>query len=68
MPYIRSLLVLQPRPELVAYGPLALKLHILAFFALLAVFCFSRLPHLLPLPLGYLTRPWQLVIEARPRP
>ena len=67
VPYIKGLLLLQPKPELVAYGPLALKLHICAFFALLAVFCFSRLPHLLPVPLGYLARPWQLVIEARPR-
>jgi nitrate reductase gamma subunit len=66
VPYVRSLILLQPRPELVAYVPLGLKLHVCAFFALAAVFPFSRLLHILPVPLPYLWRPWQLVIETRP--
>ncbi len=64
-PYLWSLLSLRPRPELVADLPWVVKLHVLAFFALLAVFPFSRLVHLLPLPLGYLSRPWQVVVWDR---
>ncbi|MDW7708999.1 MAG: respiratory nitrate reductase subunit gamma [Deferrisomatales bacterium] len=64
-PYLWSLLTLRPRPELVADLPWVVKLHVLAFFALLAVFPFSRLVHLLPVPLGYLTRPWQVVLWTR---
>jgi nitrate reductase gamma subunit len=64
-PYLWSLLTLRPRPELVADLPWLVKLHVLAFFALLAVFPFSRLVHLLPIPLGYLSRPWQVVLWVR---
>jgi len=64
-PYIWSLATLRPRPELVADLPIVIKLHIVNFFLLLAVFPFSRLVHLITLPLGYLYRPWQLVIWNR---
>lgn len=66
-PYLVSLLRLQPRVELVAPLPWLVRLHVLNFFVLLLVFPFSRLVHIVTLPLGYLLRPWQIVIWARSR-
>jgi len=67
VPYIRSLLLLQPRSDLVAALPWVLRLHALSFFVLLALLPFSRLVHVISLPLGYLARPWQIVLRIRPR-
>lgn len=64
-PYLRSLLTLQPRPELVADLPWLVRLHAFNFFLLVAVFPFTRLVHMVTLPLGYLFRPWQLVVWTR---
>lgn len=66
-PYLWSILSLQPRPELVAPLPWVIKLHVINFFVLLALFPFSRLVHIITYPLGYLLRPWQIVIWARQR-
>ena len=66
-PYLWSILTLQPRPELVAPLPWVIKLHVINFFVLLALFPFSRLVHIITYPLGYLLRPWQIVIWARQR-
>jgi len=67
-PYIRSLLLLQPRPELVANLPHVVQIHAFSFFVLLVVFPFSRLVHVITVPLGYLARPWQIVLRLRPQP
>ncbi|HEX7973465.1 MAG TPA: respiratory nitrate reductase subunit gamma [Anaerolineales bacterium] len=64
-PYLLSLLVLQPRPELVAPLPWVIQVHALNFFVLLAIFPFTRLVHIVTFPLGYLVRPWQIVIWER---
>ena len=64
-PYLWSLVTLRPRPELLADLPGLVQLHAFNFFVLLAVLPFSRLMHIVTLPLGYLTRPWQLVIWRR---
>ncbi|MHB9115372.1 MAG: respiratory nitrate reductase subunit gamma [Thermoleophilia bacterium] len=64
-PYLWSLVTLRPRPELVADLPWLVKLHAFNFFLLLAAFPFTRLVHIITLPLGYLFRPWQLVIWIR---
>lgn len=61
-PYLRSLVALDPRPELTAELPLLVKLHALNFFVLMALVPFSRLIHIVTVPLGYLYRPYQLVI------
>ncbi len=66
-PYLWSILTLQPRPALVVPLPWVIKLHVLNFFVLLAIFPFSRLVHIITYPLGYLLRPWQIVIWARRR-
>ncbi len=68
VPYIRSLLTFSARPELVEPLPIVLKTHMLAFFAFLAVFPFTRLVHILTLPLSYIGRPWQKVVRMRREP
>ncbi len=68
VPYIRSLLVFQPRPELVEPLPFVLQAHAFLFFLFLAVFPFTRLVHIVTVPLGYLTRPWQKVVRMRREP
>lgn len=66
--YLRGILTLQPQPELVASLPWMIKLHVMSFFAFAAVFPFSRLVHLITVPLGYFVRPYQLVRGVAPRP
>lgn len=66
-PYLWSLLTFQPQISLVAPLPFAIKLHVFNFFLLLAIFPFSRLVHILTYPLGYLFRPWQIVVGVKRR-
>lgn len=61
VPYVQSLVILQPRPELIAPLPFILQFHASLFFVFLVVFPFSRLVHIITFPLQYLTRPFQLV-------
>ncbi len=68
VPYVWSLLTLQPQPELVAPLPFVLQLHAFSFFVFLALFPFSRLVHIVTVPLGYLTRPWQKVVRMNREP
>jgi nitrate reductase gamma subunit len=68
VPYIRSLFVLQPEPELVAGLPVVLQAHVLSFFVFMVLFPFTRLVHIVTLPLGYLTRPFQKVVRSRHTP
>lgn len=64
-PYLWSLLRLDPQPQLLLNLPWPIQLHAFNFFLLLAVFPFSRLVHIITLPLGYLLRPWQIVVAVR---
>jgi nitrate reductase gamma subunit len=64
-PYVWSLAHLAPRVELIADLPLVIKLHLFAFFLLMAAVPFSRLIHALTVPLGYLFRPWLIVVHRR---
>lgn len=64
-PYLLSLLTLQPNIALISPLPWIIKLHVLNFFIMLAVFPFSRLIHIIAYPLGYLIRPWQIVVRNR---
>lgn len=68
VPYVRSLLTLDPQPGLMADLPWLVQGHAALFFVFLAVFPFSRLVHIVTLPLGYLFRPWQIVIWPGKRP
>ena len=64
-PWLRSLVVLQPEVQYLAALPVVVKLHAVNAFLLVALLPFSRLVHLLSVPLGYLTRPYQVVIWSR---
>lgn len=66
-PYLQSLITLSPRVELLADLPFMVQLHVFNFFLLLAVMPFSRLIHIITLPLGYLGRPWQIVVPPSSR-
>ncbi len=68
IPYIRSLFFFSPQPELVAPLPWIMKTHVLAAYVFLVAFPFTRLAHIITLPLRYLTRPWQLVVRMRSEP
>lgn len=57
-PWLRSLIALQPRPDLMSSAPLWFQLHALTGLALIALWPFTRLVHALTPPLGYLTRPY----------
>lgn len=64
-PYLWSVFTLQPRPELLQDLPFWIRLHVFNFWLLLAIFPFSRLVHIVTVPLGYVLRPWQIVIWVR---
>jgi nitrate reductase gamma subunit len=62
VPYLRSLFILQPDLKMIAPLPLAVKAHIVNAFIFLAILPFSRLVHMLVVPIHYLWRPYQVVI------
>lgn len=64
-PYVWSILSFNPQPGLVEPFPWMVQLHVINFFFMLAVFPFSRLIHIITYPLGYLFRPWQIVVWVR---
>jgi nitrate reductase gamma subunit len=64
-PYLTSVLTLQPAVAMITPLPWNIKLHVINFFLLLAVFPFSRLIHIAMYPVRYLGRPWQIVIWNR---
>ena len=68
VPYVRSLLRLSPDVSYVEPLPWMIKLHVLSFFAFLAIFPFTRLVHMITLPLQYFFRPWQKVVANRDAP
>ncbi len=64
-PYFWSLFTLSPKVEYMTALPLLSKLHAINFFVLLALFPFTRLVHMLSVPLAYLWRPYQIVMWHR---
>jgi nitrate reductase gamma subunit len=63
-PWIRSILLFQPQPELMLEVPLLFQLHVLTAFALFALWPFTRLVHVFSAPVGYLFRPY-IVYRSR---
>lgn len=59
-PWIRSIVILAPAPELMAPVPVSYKLHILAALALLGYSPFTRLVHIWSVPVTYLYRQYIL--------
>jgi nitrate reductase gamma subunit len=62
VPWLVSLATFQPQPSTVAALPLLPKLHFLVGTLAIAIFPFTRLVHLVTLPITYLWRPYQVVI------
>ena len=67
VPYLNSLLLLNPQIQYATSLPLVIQLHILGAFTLLALYPFTRLVHILTVPITYLTRSYQMVIWNRRR-
>ncbi|MCL4464680.1 MAG: respiratory nitrate reductase subunit gamma [Chloroflexi bacterium] len=65
VPYLNSLLVLNPQIQYATSLPLLTQLHVLNAFLLVAVFPFSRLIHVFTYPITYLWRPYINVIWYR---
>jgi len=66
-PWLWSLVRLQPDVQYLAVMPALVKLHAFNAFLLLAIFPFSRLVHVVSVPLTYLARPYQVVVWYRNR-
>lgn len=62
VPYLRSVFTLSPNLELVSGLPWLVKIHVVNAFLLIGILPFTRLVHFLILPIGYLWRPYQLVV------
>jgi len=67
-PYLWSLASFNPNVSYVAAMPFLIKLHVLNAFVLVALFPFTRLVHIVSLPIPYLWRPYQVVIWNREKP
>lgn len=63
-PWLRSVLTFSPEPQLMTTVPLSFRLHVLAGFALFAIWPFTRLVHAVTIPVQYPTRPY-IVYRAR---
>ena len=64
-PYFWSLFTLSPKVEYMTALPLLSKLHAINAFILVALFPYTRLVHMLSVPLAYLWRPYQIVMWHR---
>jgi len=68
VPWLASLAKLQPQTQYVTVLPWAVKLHMLGGFLVVLLFPFTRLVHVVTVPITYLWRPYQVVIwNRRPR-
>ena len=67
VPYLHSVIFLRPNIAAMADLPLVARLHVLGAFALITVFSFTRLVHMLVAPLPYIWRRVQVVMWYRPR-
>lgn len=65
VPWMVSLLALDPQIQYVTALPWAVKLHMLGGFLVVALFPFTRLVHLVTVPITSLWRPYQVVIWNR---
>lgn len=66
-PWLWSLLKLDPQVHYLAAMPMVVKLHAFNAFLIMALFPFSRLVHVVSVPLTYLSRPYQVVVWYRAR-
>lgn len=64
-PWLWSLVKFDPQVQYLAVLPWVVKVHAVNAFVLVALFPFSRLVHVVSVPLTYLARPYQVVIWHR---
>lgn len=67
MPYVRSVLVLQPKMDLITDLPPLVRAHVVVAFAIIGIMPFTRLVHALFVPIEYLFRPLQRVVWTTTR-
>ncbi|MBI4911904.1 MAG: respiratory nitrate reductase subunit gamma [Acidobacteria bacterium] len=65
VPYLRSLLMLSPKPEFIRPLPWMAKVHLLSGLSVILLLPFSRLVHVLVVPIWYYWRKPQVVIWNR---
>lgn len=65
VPWLVSLVTLHPETQYVTTLPWVVKLHMLGGFVIVALFPFTRLVHVVTVPISYLWRPYQVVIWNR---
>ena len=65
VPWLNSLVTFSPDPQFVTSLPWVVKLHMLGGFMIIAIFPFTRLVHVVTVPITYLWRPYQVVIWNR---
>ncbi len=67
VPWLISLAMFNPQIQYVTTLPWVVKLHMIGGFVIVGLFPFTRLVHLVTVPIPYLWRPYQLVIWNLPR-
>lgn len=65
-PWLRSIFLLQPKPELMVDVPMSFKLHVIAGLLLFAIWPFTRLVHVVSAPVGYVNRPYVIYRSRKP--
>ncbi len=65
VPWLTSLVTFSPDTTFVTSLPWVVKLHMLGGFVIIAMFPFTRLVHIVTVPITYLWRPYQVVIWNR---
>ncbi len=65
VPWLWSLLCLNPQPQYISNLPFITKFHMVNAFVVMALFPFSQLVHIFTVPVTYLWRPYQVVIWNR---
>ena len=65
VPWLHSLVKLNPQVEYVVNLPAIVKAHAVLGFALVALFPFTRLVHVVTYPVAYLWRSYQVVVWNR---
>jgi nitrate reductase gamma subunit len=68
VPWLQSLFKLGPKTEYVTVLPTVVQAHAVVGFFLIALFPFTRLVHIVTVPITYLWRPYQVAIWNRRAP
>ncbi len=66
VPWFWSIAALRPDPSTVAVMPALVQFHFVLGVLVILLFPFTRLVHLVTVPISYLWRPYQLVVWNRP--